>query len=45
VPFVAITQERNTLKLGEIGWRALVALTVVALLAWAHPMLFGAPIA
>lgn len=45
VPFVAITQERNTLRLVEIGWRALVALAVVALLAWAHPMLFGTPIA
>jgi uncharacterized membrane protein len=44
-PFAAIMQGRNTLKLGEIGWRALVALLLVALIAWAHPMLFGAPIA
>ena len=45
VPFAAISQGRNKLKLGEMGWRALVGLAVVALLAWAHPMLFGAPIA
>lgn len=45
LPFAAITQGRNTLKLGEVGWRAIVALLVVAALAWAHPMLFGAPIA
>lgn len=45
VPFVAISRGRNTLQLGEIGWRLIVALALVALLAWAHPMLFGAPIA
>jgi uncharacterized membrane protein len=45
VPFAAIAQGRNTLKLGEMGWRILVALALVALLAWTHPMLFGAPIA
>jgi len=44
-PFAAITQGRNTLKLGEIGWRLPLALILVALIAWAHPMLFGAPIA
>jgi uncharacterized membrane protein len=45
LPFAAIAQGRNTLRLGEIGWRALVALVLTALIAWAHPMLFGAPIA
>jgi uncharacterized membrane protein len=45
VPFAAIAQGRNTLNVGEIGWRLIVALALVALLAWAHPMLFGAPIA
>ncbi len=45
VPFVAISRGRNTLKLGEIGWRLIVALVLVGLLAWAHPMLFGASIA
>lgn len=44
-PFAAIAQGRNTLKLGEIGWRLIVALVLVGLIAWAHPMLFGAPIA
>jgi uncharacterized membrane protein len=44
-PFRAITQGRNTLKLGEIGWRLTVAVALVAILAWAHPMLFGTPIA
>jgi uncharacterized membrane protein len=45
VPFAAIAQGRNSLKFGEMGWRLLVGLAVVVLLAWAHPMLFGAPIA
>lgn len=45
LPFAAIAQGRNSLKLGEIGWRAFVALALAALLAWAHPILFGAPIA
>lgn len=45
VPFVAISRGRNTLELGEIGWRLIVALVLVGLLAWAHPMLFGVPIA
>ncbi len=45
VPFVAISRGRNALKLGEIGWRLIVALVLVGLLAWAHPMLFGVPIA
>lgn len=45
VPFAAIAQGRNTLKLGEIGWRLIAALALVALIAWAHPMLIGVPIA
>ena len=45
VPFAAIAQGRNSLRFGEMGWRVLVGLAVVALLAWAHPTLFGAPIA
>ena len=44
VPFAAILQGRNTLKLGEIGWRLIVAVVVVALIAWAHPMFIGRPI-
>ena len=42
VPFMAITQGRNSLKLGEIGWRLLAGLAVAALLAGAHGRLFGA---
>lgn len=42
VPFMAITQGRNSLKLGEIGWRALAGLAVAALLALGHERLFGA---
>jgi len=45
IPFAAIAQGRNRLHVGEIGWRALVALALIALVAWAHPMLIGAPIA
>lgn len=45
VPFVAIAQGRNNLRFGEMGWRVLAGLAVVALLAWAHPMLFGTPAA
>lgn len=41
IPFAAILQRRNTLKLGEIGWRPLAALAIFALVFWAHPMLFG----
>jgi uncharacterized membrane protein len=43
VPFAAILQGRQTLKLGEIGWwRLALALVLWAALIWAHPMLFGA---
>jgi uncharacterized membrane protein len=45
LPFAAIAQGRNKLRLGEMGWQTLAALALVALLAWAHPILFGAPIA
>lgn len=41
-PFMAITQGRNRLKLGEIGWRGLAGLTVAVMLALAHERLFGA---
>jgi uncharacterized membrane protein len=43
VPFAAITQGRNHLAVGEIGWRALAGLIVALGVAFAHPMLFGAP--
>jgi len=43
VPFLAIVQGRQRLSLGEIGWwRIALAVAVWALLAWAHPYLFGA---
>lgn len=42
VPFAAILRGRQTLRLGEIGWwRIVLAIGVWALLAWAHPFLFG----
>jgi uncharacterized membrane protein len=42
VPFAAIAQGRQRLSLGEIGWwRIALAVAVWALLAWAHPYLFG----
>lgn len=41
LPFMAITQGRNSLKLGEIGWRGLAGLAVAALLALGHERLFG----
>ena len=44
VPFMAITQGRNSLKLGEIGWRALAGLAIAALLAVGHARLFGAAV-
>lgn len=42
-PFVAILRGENTLKLGEIGWRGLVALAVVAVIALAHQSAIGVP--
>jgi len=42
VPFAAIAAGRQKLSLGEIGWwRIVLAVAVWALLAWAHPFLFG----
>jgi uncharacterized membrane protein len=42
VPFAAIAAGRQRLNLGEIGWwRLLLAVAIWALLAWAHPLLFG----
>lgn len=43
VPFAAIAQGRNTLKLGEIGWRGVVAIAIVVVIALGHERLFGAP--
>jgi len=41
-PFAAIASGRQKLSLGEVGWwRILLAIAVWALLAWAHPFLFG----
>jgi uncharacterized membrane protein len=40
-PFAAIAQGRQTLKLGEIGWRFGVALIIWAALVQGHPYLFG----
>lgn len=45
MPFAAIAQGRNRFKAGEIGWRFIVALALVGLVAWAHPMVIGVPIA
>jgi uncharacterized membrane protein len=42
VPFAAIAQGRQPLKLGEIGWwRIALALVIYAAVIWAHPRLFG----
>ena len=42
LPFGAVAAGRQRLSLGEIGWwRIGLALGVWALLAWAHPYLFG----
>ncbi|MFN3583020.1 NnrU family protein [Phenylobacterium sp.] len=42
VPFAAIVQGRQKLRLGEIGWwRFALALLVWAALAWAHPYFTG----
>jgi uncharacterized membrane protein len=42
VPFAAIAQGRQSLKLGEIGWwRLALAVAIWALLLWAHPYAFG----
>jgi uncharacterized membrane protein len=42
VPFGAVAAGRQSLRLGEIGvWRIVLAVAVWAVLAWAHPYLFG----
>ena len=42
VPFGAILSGRQKLAVGEIGWwRIFLGVAVWALLAWAHPFLFG----
>jgi uncharacterized membrane protein len=42
IPFAAIAQGRQKLSLGEIGWwRVALAIAVWALIAWAHPYMFG----
>ena len=43
VPFAAIAGGRQSLKLGEIGWRLAVALLVYVALIFAHPYIFGVP--
>lgn len=42
IPFAAIAQGRQSLKLGEIWWRLLVGLAVWAVVLYFHPKLFGA---
>lgn len=41
VPFAAVVARRQPLRLGELGWRLLVAVAVYALLFWAHPYIAG----
>lgn len=42
VPFAAIAAGRQHVSLGEIGWwRIALAIGVWALIAWAHPYMFG----
>ncbi|MDB5425851.1 MAG: NnrU family protein [Phenylobacterium sp.] len=42
IPFAAVAAGRQKLSLREIGWwRIALAVAVWALLAWAHPYLFG----
>ena len=41
IPFAAIIQGRQTLALGEIWWRLLVAVALFGLLLWAHPYFTG----
>lgn len=43
LPFAAITQGRNTLKLDEIWWRVLLGAVVCALIAFYHEAVIGAP--
>ncbi|HEY3887486.1 MAG TPA: NnrU family protein [Caulobacteraceae bacterium] len=41
VPFAAILQGRQQLKLGEIWWRLVVGLVVWAVVLWLHPYFTG----
>lgn len=41
IPFAAIVQGRQSLKIGEIWWRVLVAILVWALVLWGHQKMFG----
>jgi uncharacterized membrane protein len=41
IPFAAIIQGRQKLKIGEIWWRLVVALILFAVILWLHPKLFG----
>jgi uncharacterized membrane protein len=41
IPFAAIVQGRQKLKLGEIWWRLIVALILFAVTLWLHPKMFG----
>jgi uncharacterized membrane protein len=41
IPFAAIAQGRQKLKLGEIWWRLLVGLALFLVVLMLHPMLFG----
>ncbi len=43
IPFAAILQGRNKLRLGEIGWRLLVAIAAFVLVAAFHRLAFGVP--
>lgn len=44
VPFMAITQGRNKLAFGEMGWRLPAGLAVAVLIALGHGRLLGAPV-
>jgi uncharacterized membrane protein len=43
VPFMAITQGRNRLDLGEVGWRGLVGIAIAVALALFHQQIAGVP--
>ncbi|HEX4179383.1 MAG TPA: NnrU family protein [Caulobacteraceae bacterium] len=42
IPFAAIVQGRQKLKIGEIWWRLVVAVVLFVVVLWLHPKLFGA---
>jgi uncharacterized membrane protein len=41
IPFAAVAQGRQSLNIGEIWWRLLIALALWAAMVVLHPMLFG----